>query len=150
MFSNKCEFCLQFDLIINKLKPKFVWYRLKLLFQRHFWILEMSVLLFDTTCSTLKLIFYDKIELNWILWGQSLCFFAIIKTSQKVTQNWHVDKILNFTAIFMNFWHRFMPSLFNNGIKFQTIWSHRFWDISSFMRGTYKKSPCTINKTLIA
>ncbi len=25
--------------------------------------------------------------------------------------------------------------------KFQTIWFHRAWDISSFMRGTYKKSP---------
>jgi hypothetical protein len=51
-------------LIINKLKPKFVLFQLKLVFPRHFWILEMNLLLFDTICNTLKLIFYGKIELN--------------------------------------------------------------------------------------
>ncbi len=44
----------------------------------------------------------------------------------------------------MKFWHRSMPSLLHHGLKFQAIWFYTAWDISSFMRGTYKKSPCTL------
>ncbi len=40
-----------------------------------------------------------------------------------------------------------MPSLLNNCTKFQIIWFNRGWDITCFMRGIYKKSPCIVRLT---
>ncbi len=53
-----------------------------------------------------------------------------------------MNKSYNFSLFSMIFWHRSMPSLLHHGLKFQAIWFNTAWDISSFMLGTYKKSPC--------
>jgi hypothetical protein len=40
--------------------------------------------------------------------------------------------------------HRSMPALLYKWLNFQPFWPISSWDITSFMRGTYKKSPCMI------
>ncbi len=63
---------------------------------KDFWDEKTTLLLFNTSFITKKLVFFEKIELIFILRVENLSFFAKIKTSKKVAQNSHGDKILNF------------------------------------------------------